>query len=209
MDKYGPRVVVLFGGALCGIGWVINSYAASLNMFYLGQVVAGIGAGAVYGTCVGSALKWFPDKRGLAAGIIAAGFGAGSALTVRPDPVDDRRPRLPGRLLQLRHRPGPRRLRARLLLHLAQEGPGAGGRGQRQHHPDPAQLHPRRSRPPADLLAHVLHVRHRRRRRPDDPPPTSSPSPPISASTRCRSPSWASPWWPSPSRPPSIAYSTA
>ena len=84
VDKYGPRVVVLFGGALCGIGWVINSYAASLNMFYLGQVVAGIGAGAVYGTCVGSALKWFPDKRGLAAGIIAAGFGAGSALTVAP-----------------------------------------------------------------------------------------------------------------------------
>ena len=84
VDKYGPRVVVLFGGLLCGIGWVINSYAASLNMFYLGQVIAGIGAGAVYGTCVGSALKWFPDKRGLAAGITAAGFGAGSAFTVAP-----------------------------------------------------------------------------------------------------------------------------
>jgi OFA family oxalate/formate antiporter-like MFS transporter len=53
-------------------------------MFYLGQVIAGIGAGAVYGTCVGNALKWFPDKRGLAAGITAAGFGAGSALTVAP-----------------------------------------------------------------------------------------------------------------------------
>ena len=48
------------------------------------MIVGGIGAGAVYGTCVGNALKWFPDKRGLAAGITAAGFGAGSALTVAP-----------------------------------------------------------------------------------------------------------------------------
>lgn len=84
VDKYGPRIVVLFGGALCGIGWVINAYASALNIFYLGQIIAGVGAGAVYGTCVGSALKWFPDKRGLAAGITAAGFGAGSAFTVAP-----------------------------------------------------------------------------------------------------------------------------
>lgn len=84
VDKYGPKVVVLFGGVLCGIGWVINAYAGTLGMFYLGQIIAGIGAGAVYGTCVGNALKWFPDKRGLASGITAAGFGAGSALTVAP-----------------------------------------------------------------------------------------------------------------------------
>ena len=84
VDKYGPKVVVLFGGVLCGLGWVINAYASTLNMFYLGQVIAGLGAGAVYGTCVGNALKWFPDKRGLASGITAAGFGAGSALTVAP-----------------------------------------------------------------------------------------------------------------------------
>jgi OFA family oxalate/formate antiporter-like MFS transporter len=84
VDKYGPRLVVLFGGILCGLGWAINSYATSLGGFYLGMIIAGIGAGAVYGTCVGNALKWFPDKRGLAAGITAAGFGAGSALTVAP-----------------------------------------------------------------------------------------------------------------------------
>jgi OFA family oxalate/formate antiporter-like MFS transporter len=84
VDKYGPKLVILFGGVLCGIGWVINSYATSLTGYYIGQIVAGIGAGAVYGTCVGNALKWFPDKRGLAAGLTAAGFGAGSALTVAP-----------------------------------------------------------------------------------------------------------------------------
>src|SRR6266581_4483772 len=84
VDKYGPRLVVLVGGIFCAIGWAINAEATTLNGYYLGMIIAGIGAGGVYGTCVGNALKWFPDKRGLAAGITAAGFGAGSALTVAP-----------------------------------------------------------------------------------------------------------------------------
>jgi OFA family oxalate/formate antiporter-like MFS transporter len=84
VDRFGPRPVVLVGGLLCGIGWVMNSYATSLMAFYVAAAVSGIGAGAVYGTCVGNALKWFPDRRGLAAGLTAAGFGAGSALTVLP-----------------------------------------------------------------------------------------------------------------------------
>ena len=84
VDKYGPGVVIFLGGVLCAIGWVINAYATSLTEFYIAQIIAGIGAGGVYGTCIGTALKWFPDKRGLAAGITAAGFGAGSALTVVP-----------------------------------------------------------------------------------------------------------------------------
>jgi OFA family oxalate/formate antiporter-like MFS transporter len=84
VDKYGPKVVVFIGGVLCGIGWVMSSYATSLTEYYIAQIIAGIGAGAVYGTSIGNALKWFPDKRGLAAGITAAGFGAGSALTVVP-----------------------------------------------------------------------------------------------------------------------------
>src|SRR5437773_5222515 len=84
VDKYGPRLVVLIGGVLCAVGWAIDSYTASLAGLYLGMIIAGIGAGAVYGTCVGNALKWFPDKRGLAAGLTAAGFGAGSALTIVP-----------------------------------------------------------------------------------------------------------------------------
>jgi MFS transporter, OFA family, oxalate/formate antiporter len=84
VDKYGPRIVTLFGGLLCGIAWVINSYAESLTVLYIAAAIGGTGAGAVYGTCVGNSLKWFPDRRGLAAGITAMGFGAGSALTVVP-----------------------------------------------------------------------------------------------------------------------------
>jgi OFA family oxalate/formate antiporter-like MFS transporter len=84
VDKFGPRPVVLGGGLLCGLGWMMNSFADSLAMLYVAAAVSGIGAGAVYGTCVGNALKWFPDRRGLAAGLTAAGFGAGSALTILP-----------------------------------------------------------------------------------------------------------------------------
>ncbi|KJK24986.1 spermidine/putrescine ABC transporter substrate-binding protein [Burkholderiaceae bacterium 16] len=84
VDKYGPRPVVVGGGLLCAIAWALNSVASSLPMLYFAAAVGGVGAGAVYGTCVGNALKWFPNRRGLAAGITAAGFGAGSALTVVP-----------------------------------------------------------------------------------------------------------------------------
>ena len=87
VDKWGPKLVILVGGILSGIGWVMNSYATTLGGptgYYAAQIIAGIGAGGVYGTCIGNALKWFPDKRGLAAGLTAAGFGAGSALTVAP-----------------------------------------------------------------------------------------------------------------------------
>jgi OFA family oxalate/formate antiporter-like MFS transporter len=84
VDRFGPKIVVLIGGALCGIAWAMNSMADSLTYLYIAAAVGGIGAGAVYGTCVGNALKWFADLRGLAAGLTAAGFGAGSALTIIP-----------------------------------------------------------------------------------------------------------------------------
>jgi len=84
VDRFGPRPVVLVGGLLCGIAWVMNAYADSLTLLYIAAAIGGIGAGAVYGTCVGNALKWFADRRGLAAGLTAAGFGAGSALTIIP-----------------------------------------------------------------------------------------------------------------------------
>src|SRR6476660_2254563 len=84
VDKIGPKLVGVVAGILVALSWVIFSIAGSLPMLYLGAIVGGIGAGAVYGACVGNALKWFPDRRGLAAGLTAMGFGAGSALTVFP-----------------------------------------------------------------------------------------------------------------------------
>ena len=84
VDRFGPKPVVLVGGILVGIAWVMNAYASTLAILYVAAAIGGIGAGAVYGTCVGNALKWFPDRRGLAAGLTAAGFGMGSALTIIP-----------------------------------------------------------------------------------------------------------------------------
>jgi MFS transporter, OFA family, oxalate/formate antiporter len=84
VDRFGPRWIVVIGGLLCGIAWSINSVADSLPMLYFAAALGGIGAGGVYGTCIGNALRWFPDRRGLAAGLTAAGFGAGSALTIVP-----------------------------------------------------------------------------------------------------------------------------
>ncbi len=84
VDKFGPRLLVMFGGAAAGLGWVLSGHAATLTELYVSYGLAGIGAGIVYGTAIGSAMKWFPDHRGLAAGLTAAGFGAGSAFTVAP-----------------------------------------------------------------------------------------------------------------------------
>lgn len=70
----------MVGGVLVSIAWIMTSAASSLILLYIGAVVCSIGAAAVYGTCIGNIL--FSDLRGLAAGLTAAGFGAGSALTV-------------------------------------------------------------------------------------------------------------------------------
>ena len=80
----GPKLMVAFGGVLIAAGWIMESKADTLTLLYLGSILAGIGGGAVYATAVGQAVKWFPDRRGLAVGLTAAGFGAGAALTVVP-----------------------------------------------------------------------------------------------------------------------------
>src|SRR5450759_5026514 len=82
--RRGSMIMVAFGGIMVAIGWTMNSYAETLPMLYAAAVFAGIGGGAVYATCVGLAVKWFPDRRGLAVGLTAAGYGAGAALTVIP-----------------------------------------------------------------------------------------------------------------------------
>src|SRR6516225_2018665 len=72
VDRFGPRIVVFVGGVLVAIAWALNSVADTLPTLYVAAAIGGIGAGAVYGTCIGNALKWFPDHRGLAAGLTAA-----------------------------------------------------------------------------------------------------------------------------------------
>jgi OFA family oxalate/formate antiporter-like MFS transporter len=82
--RRGPKLMVAIGGLLVSLGWVINSYADSLSMLYAGAAISGAGGGGIYATSVGHAVKWFPDRRGLAVGLTAAGYGAGAALTVIP-----------------------------------------------------------------------------------------------------------------------------
>jgi OFA family oxalate/formate antiporter-like MFS transporter len=84
IDRIGPKLTVCAGGVLIGASWVLDSVAASLTLLYVGSAIGGIGSGFIYGATVGNALKWFPDRRGLAAGLTAAGFGAGSAITLVP-----------------------------------------------------------------------------------------------------------------------------
>lgn len=84
VDRFGPRPVVIGGGLLCATGWVMNGVADSLDLLYVAAAVSGVGAGAIYGTCVGGALKWFPERRGLAVGLTVASFGLGSVVTVIP-----------------------------------------------------------------------------------------------------------------------------
>jgi OFA family oxalate/formate antiporter-like MFS transporter len=82
IDRLGPRRFISAAGFLCGLGWAGLGYATSLPMLYTLYCLAGVGAAFVYSGSIGSALKWFKDRRGLASGIIAAGFGGGTALFI-------------------------------------------------------------------------------------------------------------------------------
>jgi MFS transporter, OFA family, oxalate/formate antiporter len=82
VDRLGPRWFIIAAGLLCGLGWAGMGYATSLPMLYTAYCAAGIGAAFVYSCSIGSALKWFKERRGLASGIMAAGFGGGTALFI-------------------------------------------------------------------------------------------------------------------------------
>jgi OFA family oxalate/formate antiporter-like MFS transporter len=84
VDRIGARLIVSLGGILVGFGWIASGMVHSLTGLYIVYCIGGLGAGAVYGACVGTALKWFPDHRGLAAGATAGAYGFGTALTVLP-----------------------------------------------------------------------------------------------------------------------------
>jgi MFS transporter, OFA family, oxalate/formate antiporter len=80
IDRIGPRAFIAFSGALCGVGWGFMGYSRNLTEFYALYSVAGFGAAFVYCGALSIALKWFPDKRGLATGLVTAGYGSGAAI---------------------------------------------------------------------------------------------------------------------------------
>jgi OFA family oxalate/formate antiporter-like MFS transporter len=84
VDRFGPRLIMMFGAALIVVGWVGAGLAGNVVTLWVVYAIGGVGAGAIYGSCVGTALKWFPDHRGLCAGLVAGGYGAGTALTIIP-----------------------------------------------------------------------------------------------------------------------------
>ncbi|MDB5959638.1 MAG: Oxalate/formate antiporter [Massilia sp.] len=84
IDRFGPRPIVAGGAILMGAAWVIDAFSTTLGGLYCGAAVGGVGVGAIYATCINNALRWFPDRRGLAVGLTAGGYGAGSALTILP-----------------------------------------------------------------------------------------------------------------------------
>jgi OFA family oxalate/formate antiporter-like MFS transporter len=85
VDRFGPRLLIATGGFLSGLGWVLAAYANSLWALYLSYgVVCGLGTGIVYVGVVGQVMRWFPDARGFAAGMVAAGYGMGAIVTTFP-----------------------------------------------------------------------------------------------------------------------------
>ena len=85
VDRFGPRLLIAVGGGLSGLGWVLAAHATSLWTLYLSYgIVCGLGTGIVYVGVVGQVVRWFPDARGFAAGMVAAGYGMGAILTTFP-----------------------------------------------------------------------------------------------------------------------------
>ena len=84
IDRLGPRLVIGIGGLLVGAGWIGSGYSTTVTGLYVWYAIGGVGAGAVYGGCTGNVLKWFPDHRGLCAGIVSGAYGIGTAITIAP-----------------------------------------------------------------------------------------------------------------------------
>src|SRR5712692_6993301 len=84
VDRFGPRRIVTLASLLVAVGWIGAGRVNSLPALYVVYAIGGIGAGAVYSACVGVAMKWFPDRRGLCVGLVAGSYGFGTALTALP-----------------------------------------------------------------------------------------------------------------------------
>jgi len=79
-DSYGPKRVAVAASFLVGMGFILASFAPSPQVFYLFYGLGGLGVGVLYGISTACAVKWFPERRGFAAGLVVFGFGAGTAL---------------------------------------------------------------------------------------------------------------------------------
>src|SRR5262245_9974118 len=84
VDRVGPRLVLTIASIFVAIGWIGSGLANSLPALYIAYAIGGVGAGGVYGGCIGVAMKWFPDRRGLCVGLVAGSYGFGTALTAWP-----------------------------------------------------------------------------------------------------------------------------
>jgi oxalate/formate antiporter len=85
IERFGPRLLLSAGGVLTGLSWVLASQATQVTALYLTYgVLGGIGTGVIYVGIVGHMVQWFPDRRGFATGMVAAGYGMGAALTTFP-----------------------------------------------------------------------------------------------------------------------------
>lgn len=84
VDRFGVRIVVMIGGLFVGVGWMGAGLARSLTELYFAYGLGGVGVGAVYGACIGLAMKWFYNRRGLCVGVVAGSYGFGTALTAIP-----------------------------------------------------------------------------------------------------------------------------
>jgi oxalate/formate antiporter len=85
VDKFGPRLLIAVGCLMSGAGWITSAYATSLMGLYLTYgLFCGVGTGIVYIGIIGLMVRWFPDRRGFATGMVAAGYGFGAILTTFP-----------------------------------------------------------------------------------------------------------------------------
>jgi oxalate/formate antiporter len=85
IDRFGPRVLLSVGAIVTGLSWILAAQATSLTALYLTYgLLGGIGTGIIYIGVIGHVVQWFPDRRGLATGVVAAGYGFGALLTTFP-----------------------------------------------------------------------------------------------------------------------------
>ncbi|PKM84730.1 MAG: MFS transporter [Firmicutes bacterium HGW-Firmicutes-11] len=82
LQKYSPRTVIIAGGVMVGVGWILSGYSNDIiTLSFTYGIIAGGGVGIVYGVPLSVVARWFPDKKGLAVGLTLLGFGLSPFIT--------------------------------------------------------------------------------------------------------------------------------